>query len=93
MTREECDMQAALIADGENLTARTGEDHGPVFVDDAIWIDGTPICPVCGEILSQEDQDFDDCATCGRDPDWLDDQEDDFSQDNWGDPPPAGTEG
>ena len=75
------EMMAALEADGEKLAALTGEDHGP------IWVDDTPICPVCGEILSQEDQDFDDCATCGRDENWLDEQEnDDFGRMDGGKP-------
>jgi len=42
---------------------------------DAVWIDDTPFCPVCQEILSQEDQDFDTCATCGRDEDYLEDDD------------------
>lgn len=28
------EMQDALIADGEKLTALTGEDHGPIFPTD-----------------------------------------------------------
>lgn len=44
---------------------------------DPIWIEGTPFCPVCGEILSPEDQDWDDCAACGRDEAWLEDHDDD----------------
>lgn len=55
------------------MTGRTVSAEGV----ETIWVDDTPFCPVCGEILDQEDQDFDDCATCGRDEDYFDAEDDD----------------
>lgn len=34
------EMMNALEADGEKMAALTGEDHGPVFVDDELFDTG-----------------------------------------------------
>lgn len=57
-------------------------------MSNAIWVDDTPFCAGCGEILSQEDQDFDTCACCGGD--GFPDDDDDYFDD--GPTPEHGTE-
>ena len=34
------EMIAALKADGEKLKALTGEDHGPIWIDEASYLTG-----------------------------------------------------
>jgi hypothetical protein len=62
-------MQRALEADGEKLRALTGEDHGPMFMEDdySEFIDEEQArqrqmmeefnnidpCPVCGAVLPE----------------------------------------